>query len=114
MPSLAISVSRPGACAAILTSPRSPWSRLPFVSTLLSRSGPSDAYAIMTFPVTTTSPRILIADDQRDVLEAIRLLLKGEGYQSDTVESPAAALKALEERDYDVVLIDLNYARDTT
>src|SRR5687767_4693344 len=59
-------------------------------------------------------PRILIADDQRDVLEALRLLAKGEGYQADTVDSPAAALKALEQRDYDTVLIDLNYARDTT
>jgi DNA-binding NtrC family response regulator len=61
-----------------------------------------------------TPARILIADDQRDVLEALRLLLKGEGYQIDAVESPAAALTALEKRDYDVVLIDLNYARDTT
>jgi DNA-binding NtrC family response regulator len=64
--------------------------------------------------VTTQVPRILIADDQRDVLEALRLLVKGEGYQADTVDSPAAALKALEQRDYDSVLIDLNYARDTT
>ena len=62
----------------------------------------------------STSPRVLIADDQRDVLEALRLLLKGQGYQIDTVESPAAALTALSQRDYDVVLIDLNYARDTT
>ena len=62
----------------------------------------------------STSPRVLIADDQRDVLEALRLLLKGEGYQVDTVDSPAAALNALEQRDYDAVLIDLNYARDTT
>ncbi len=59
-------------------------------------------------------PRVLIADDQRDVLEALRLLLKGEGYESETVSSPAAALAALEARDYDAVLIDLNYARDTT
>jgi DNA-binding NtrC family response regulator len=59
-------------------------------------------------------PRILIADDQRDVLEALRLLLKPAGYQLDLVESPAAAVKALELHDYDVVLIDLNYARDTT
>jgi DNA-binding NtrC family response regulator len=59
-------------------------------------------------------PRILIADDQRDVLEALRLLLKPVGYQLDLVESPAAAVKALELHDYDVVLIDLNYARDTT
>jgi DNA-binding NtrC family response regulator len=64
--------------------------------------------------VPSTSPRVLIADDQRDVLEALRLLLKGQGYQIDTVESPAAALTALSQRDYDVVLIDLNYARDTT
>jgi DNA-binding NtrC family response regulator len=64
--------------------------------------------------VTTQVPRILIADDQRDVLEALRLLVKGEGYQADTVDSPTAALRALEQRDYDAVLIDLNYARDTT
>jgi DNA-binding NtrC family response regulator len=63
---------------------------------------------------TSTVPRILIADDQRDVLEALRLLLKPAGYQLDLVESPAAAIKALELHDYDVVLIDLNYARDTT
>ena len=60
------------------------------------------------------APRLLIADDQRDVLEALRLLVKGERYAADTVDSPAAALAALEQRDYDVVLIDLNYARDTT
>lgn len=59
-------------------------------------------------------PRILIADDQPDVLEALRLLLKSEGYQIETADSPARVLKALEKRDYDVVLIDLNYARDTT
>jgi DNA-binding NtrC family response regulator len=64
--------------------------------------------------VAASTARLLIADDQRDVLEALRLLLKGEGYQIDTVESPAAVLNALEQRDYDVVLIDLNYARDTT
>jgi DNA-binding NtrC family response regulator len=64
--------------------------------------------------MSTPSTRLLIADDQRDVLEALRLLLKSEGYQIDAVESPAAVLKALEQRDYDVVMIDLNYARDTT
>jgi DNA-binding NtrC family response regulator len=62
----------------------------------------------------TPHARILIADDQADVLEALRLLIKGEGFLHDAVESPAAALKALEQRDYDVALIDLNYARDTT
>lgn len=58
--------------------------------------------------------RILIADDQRDVLEALRLLIKGDGYQIDTADSPAAVLRTLERREYDVLLIDLNYARDTT
>jgi DNA-binding NtrC family response regulator len=60
------------------------------------------------------APRILIADDQPDILEALRLLLKGEGYQIETAKSPASALKALESRDFDLALIDLNYARDTT
>jgi DNA-binding NtrC family response regulator len=59
-------------------------------------------------------PRLLIADDQRDVLQALRLLLKPDGYQIDTVESPTAVLTALGARDYDVVLVDLNYTRDTT
>ena len=58
--------------------------------------------------------RVLIADDQRDVLEALRLLLKSEGHQIDAVESPGAVLSAVERREYDAVLIDLNYARDTT
>ncbi|MBI3887053.1 MAG: sigma-54-dependent Fis family transcriptional regulator [Opitutae bacterium] len=58
--------------------------------------------------------RLLVADDQTDVLEALRLLLKAEGYQIDTVKSPAAVLKAVEQRDYALALIDLNYARDTT
>lgn len=58
--------------------------------------------------------RILIADDQKDVLEALRLLLKPEGLETETASSPAMALAALEKRDFDAVLIDLNYARDTT
>src|SRR5580698_401168 len=59
-------------------------------------------------------PRILIADDQPDILEALRLLLKSEGYQTEAVKSPTAAIKAVEARDYALVLMDLNYARDTT
>lgn len=59
-------------------------------------------------------PRVLIADDQPDVLEALRLLLKGEGFQIEAVTSPAAILAALESRDFDVVIMDLNYTRDTT
>ncbi|MBL9215559.1 MAG: sigma-54-dependent Fis family transcriptional regulator [Opitutaceae bacterium] len=58
--------------------------------------------------------RILVADDQPDVLEALRLLLKAEGYQIDTAKSPAAVMKAIEARDYSLAIIDLNYARDTT
>ena len=62
----------------------------------------------------SAAPRILIADDQADVLEALRLLLKGEGYHIDAVGSPAAVVTALEARDFDVVIMDLNYTRDTT
>ena len=58
--------------------------------------------------------RILVADDQADVLEAMRLLLKSEGYQIETVKSPAAALRAIEAREFSLVIMDLNYARDTT
>lgn len=60
------------------------------------------------------SARILIADDQADVLEALRLLLRREGYLVETVSSPAAVLDALRLRSFDTLLIDLNYARDTT
>jgi DNA-binding NtrC family response regulator len=60
------------------------------------------------------SPRILIADDQPDILDALRLLLKGEGFEIETVGAPAAVISAAQERDFDTVLIDLNYTRDTT
>src|SRR5260221_8545749 len=60
------------------------------------------------------TPRVLVADDQADVLEALRLLLKGEGFAVTTIGSPAGAVAAVEGDDFDVVLIDLNYARDTT
>lgn len=58
--------------------------------------------------------RILIADDQSDVLEALRLLLKREGYKIESAESPQEVLQAIGNRDYDVAIIDLNYSRDTT
>ena len=60
------------------------------------------------------SPRVLLADDQRDILEALQLLLKSEGFQVQSVSSPAAVLAAIDEADFDAALIDLNYARDTT
>jgi DNA-binding NtrC family response regulator len=59
-------------------------------------------------------PRVLIADDQPDVLEALRLLLKGEGYRIESAGSPAAILEAVDSEEFDAVLMDLNYARDTT
>jgi phosphoserine phosphatase RsbU/P len=59
-------------------------------------------------------PRTLIADDQPDVVTALRLLLREAGYQTEAVSSPAAVLDAIKQRDFDLVLMDLNYARDTT
>src|SRR5262245_15190827 len=58
--------------------------------------------------------RILVADDQQDVREALRLLLKGEGFAIDTASSPAAVLEAAKTKEFDAILIDLNYTRDTT
>jgi DNA-binding NtrC family response regulator len=60
------------------------------------------------------NPRILIADDQRDVLEALRMLLKGNGLGCETFSHPEALIEALRRRDADAVLMDLNYTRDTT
>ena len=70
-----------------------------FVSTTATRSEPV---------------RILIADDQADVREALRLLLKAEGFATETVSSPAAALEAVQSNEFDIMLMDLNYQRDTT
>jgi DNA-binding NtrC family response regulator len=64
--------------------------------------------------VPPSAPRILLADDQPHILEALQLLLKTEGYQVQSVSSPAAVLAEVGETDFDAVLIDLNYARDTT
>jgi len=61
-----------------------------------------------------SAPRTLIADDQPDVLEALHLLLKREGYEIEMVNSPKAVLERLQSREYDVLLMDLNYALDTT
>ena len=58
--------------------------------------------------------RILIADDQPDVIEALRLLLKPEGFDMETASSPGAVIRAVGARQFDLVLIDLNYTRDTT
>ncbi|NOT61986.1 MAG: response regulator, partial [Acidobacteria bacterium] len=52
-----------------------------------------------------SSPRILIADDQPDVLEALRLLLKSEGFQIETAQSPQQIMTALEARNFNVLLM---------
>jgi sigma-B regulation protein RsbU (phosphoserine phosphatase) len=59
-------------------------------------------------------PRVLVADDQEDVRVALDLLLRGEGFDVTTVDSPAAVLAALGAGRYDAALVDLNYTRDTT
>jgi phosphoserine phosphatase RsbU/P len=59
-------------------------------------------------------PRILIADDQPDLIDALRLLLKAEGIQMEAVTSPDAALAAVQSRAFDLLLMDLNYTGDTT
>lgn len=59
-------------------------------------------------------PRILLADDQLSMLKALRLLLKGEGYQIETVDSAAAIVETIGRQDFDVVLMDLNYVRGST
>jgi DNA-binding NtrC family response regulator len=63
---------------------------------------------------TAFAPRVLVADDQQDVLHALRLLLKAEGFSVATAASPPAVLAAAREQDLDAVLMDLNYTRDTT
>jgi DNA-binding NtrC family response regulator len=55
-----------------------------------------------------------VADDQQDVLEALRLLLKSEGFAIETATSPGGVLRAVEGKDFDAVLMDMNYTRDTT
>src|SRR3979411_2277179 len=60
------------------------------------------------------SYRVLLADDQSACRDLLRLLLKREGYETHGAASPADALAAIESREFDAVLMDLNYARDTT
>jgi len=57
---------------------------------------------------------VLVADDQREVREALRLLLKAEGFEAVLAASPAEVVHAAATRDLDVALLDLNYSRDTT
>ncbi|GAA3766949.1 sigma-54-dependent transcriptional regulator [Terriglobus aquaticus] len=59
-------------------------------------------------------PRLLIADDQPFILEALTLLLRPEGFQIETARTPGLVLDLLQQNEYDALLIDLNYTRDTT
>ena len=61
-----------------------------------------------------TPPRVLIADDQADLLHALELLLNAEGFAPETASGPDGVLRAISEREFDVLLMDLNYTRDTT
>lgn len=74
---------------------------------------PSD-WRVAMRPTDAKTACVLIADDQPEVVDSLRLLLKDEGFQIDAVNSPAGVLTSVEAREFDVVLIDLNYARDTT
>jgi DNA-binding NtrC family response regulator len=62
----------------------------------------------------TTPIRVLIADDQQDIIDALKLLLLDEGYEVTPARSPAEALERLEAADFDLAVLDLNYTRDTT
>jgi sigma-B regulation protein RsbU (phosphoserine phosphatase) len=64
--------------------------------------------------VSQITRKVLVVDDQADILEALRLLLKGNGYAAETALSPEQALLAAASGDHDIVVIDMNYARDTT
>jgi len=67
-----------------------------------------------TMLTTVETSRILVADDQRDLVDALQLLLKPEGIRVDAVHSPDAALAAVRSNPFDLVLMDLNYTGDTT
>src|SRR5256884_4618244 len=95
------------------TIPAHPWHPTPDTPDLRTPWHPTPDTRHL-YAVSQTAPRILVADDQKDILEALKLLLKGEGYEVDTATSPRGVLAALEKRDFDALLIDMNYARDTT
>jgi FixJ family two-component response regulator len=65
-------------------------------------------------PMTDELLRILVSDDQPDVLEALRILLKGAGYKPEIVDSPHGLLRAAATGAFDLILMDLNYTRNTT
>ena len=74
----------------------------------------SAAFKVYPVSVNEAAPRVLVADDQADVLEALRWLLAGEGYQPQFVSSTDAVMERLRAEPFDLLLMDLNYSRDTT
>ncbi len=70
--------------------------------------------SIVTAPKTERAARILAADDQEHILDALKILLRPEGYEVDTAKSPVLVREMLNSNSYDALLIDLNYTRDTT
>ena len=78
-----------------------------------AQSGPMASMAQMKIGF-SERPRVLVSEDQDDVLTALGLLLKSNGYDTEFVKSPAETLRALKSRNFDAVLLDLNYTRDTT
>jgi sigma-B regulation protein RsbU (phosphoserine phosphatase) len=77
-------------------------------------TGESTPGAASSTDVDSRPFRVLVADDQSDVREALQLLLKGDGYETELVSGPASLLESLQSESYDLVLLDMNYARDTT
>ena len=75
---------------------------------------PAGGSGVSEFPAGSRISCVLIADDQRDVLDALKLLLKGEPFAVETASSPAGVLSAVGKAAFDALLIDLNYTRDTT
>jgi phosphoserine phosphatase RsbU/P len=69
---------------------------------------------VMAVSLAARPYRVLVCDDQPDVLHALQLLLKGQGYEAVTVDSPRALLHKVRSDEFDLILADLNYTRDTT
>src|SRR5262249_458312 len=93
------------------------WSTIEDPQTMALASWPAETMSdrtSLTPRPETTPPRLLIADDQPDVLEAFRLLPKGEGYRIEAAGPPAGILESIDATEFDAVVMDLNYARDTT
>jgi DNA-binding NtrC family response regulator len=74
----------------------------------------SRSVAFPSRPLENRTPRILVADDQPHIHEALQLLLRPHGYRLESAKSPIEVREALSENSYDALLIDLNYTRDTT